>query len=72
MEFIKAKKDFLQPDPCSIASGPTLDQQYEMLEYFELHEGVPEHIRSYMASVVTLWLYGCVLCPGRLHEHNRS
>jgi hypothetical protein len=43
--------------------GPPLDKQYELLGYFRLHDGVPESVRSYMNSVVTLWLYGWLYYP---------
>ncbi len=63
MEAIKSKEEFLEPDPRSISLGPSLEVQYEMLEYFRLHEGVPDSVRSYMASIVTLWLYGWLYYP---------
>jgi hypothetical protein len=40
-----------------------LDDQYELLKYFELHTGVPEDVRGYMATVVTLWVYGWLYYP---------
>lgn len=58
MEYIKAKENFLVPDPRSIGLGPPLDVQYEMVGKFSLHSRVPESMRSYMASITNLWRYG--------------
>ena len=56
MESIKNKEYFFEPDPRSQSFGPPLENQFELLDYFRLHDGVPESVRSYMNSVVTLWL----------------
>ena len=63
MEIVKRKEQFFEPDPRSRSLGPPLDNQYEMLSYFRLHDGVPDSIRSYMNSIVTLWLYGWFYYP---------
>jgi hypothetical protein len=59
----KTKELILDPDPRSAGLGPPLEKQYDLLEYFDLHAGVPDSIRSYMNSVVTLWLYGWLYYP---------
>lgn len=58
METVKSKGQFFEPAPRSQSLGPPLERQYELLDYFRLHDAVPESVRSYMNSVVTLWLYG--------------
>lgn len=63
METVKSKRQFFEPDPRSQSLGPPLENQYELLDYFRLHDGVPESVRSYMNSVVTLWLYGWLYYP---------
>ena len=63
METIKSREQFFDPDPRSPALGPPLEKQYELLDYFRLHDGVPESVRSYMHSIVTLWLYGWLYYP---------
>ena len=63
METIKNKEQFFEPDVRSQGLGPPLEKQYELLEYFRLHDGVPESVRSCMNSVVTLWLYGWLYYP---------
>jgi len=63
VESIKSKDYFFEPDPRSQGLGPPLGDQYELLDYFRLHDGVPESVRSYMNSVVTLWLYGWLYYP---------
>jgi hypothetical protein len=63
VEAIKGKEQFFEPDPRSQGLGPPLENQYELLDYFRLHDGVPESVRSYMNSVVTLWLYGWLYYP---------
>ncbi len=63
MESIKSKEYFFEPDPRSQSLGPPLENQYELLDYFRLHDGVPESVRSYMNSLVTLWLYGWLYYP---------
>jgi hypothetical protein len=63
METIKSKEQFFEPDPRSQSLGPALENQYELLDYFRLHEGVPESVRSYVNSVVSLWLYGWLYYP---------
>lgn len=63
METVKSKEQFLEPDPRSESLGPPLETQYDLLAYFQLHDGVPESVRSYMNSVVTLWLYGWLYYP---------
>lgn len=63
VETVKSKELFLDPDPRSAGLGPPLEKQYDLLEYFDLHAGVPDSIRSYMNSVVTLWLYGWLYYP---------
>jgi hypothetical protein len=67
VDGIKKREQFLDPDPCSMAMGPPIEQQYEMIGYFDLHKGVPESVRSYMSSVVTLWLYGWLYYPFYAH-----
>jgi len=74
METVKAREAFLEPDPRS-ASFTNIDSQtdrivpmvlddmYDMAKHFRVHEGVPEDVRSYMASVTTLWLYGWLYYP---------
>src|ERR1700675_4623707 len=63
MESIKNKEEFFEPDPRSQSLGPPLATLYELLHCFRLHDGVPESVRSYMNSVVTLWLYGWLYYP---------
>jgi|GEM_PF-1005598 len=63
VETIKSREQFFDPDPRSPSLGPPLEKQYELLEYFRLHDGVPESVRSYMNAVVTLWLYGWLYYP---------
>lgn len=63
METVKSKEQFFEPDPRSQSLGPPLENQYELLHYFRLHDGVPESVRSYMNSVVSLWLYGWLYYP---------
>lgn len=63
VETIKGKEQFFDPDPRSAGLGPPLEQQYELLEYFRLHDGVRDAVRSYMNAVVTLWLYGWLYYP---------
>ena len=63
MESIKGKEQFLDPDPRSLSLGPPLEKEYELLDYFRLHDGVPDSVRSYMNSVVTLWLYAWLYYP---------
>jgi hypothetical protein len=63
VETVKSKEQFFQPDPRSQSLGPPLENQYELLHYFGLHDGVPESVRSYMNSVVSLWLYGWLYYP---------
>ena len=74
METVKCRETFLDPDPRSASfakmnlqtgeTAPmTLDDQYEMAEHFRVHDGVPEDVRSYMATITTLWLYGWLYYP---------
>jgi len=63
VETVKNKEQFFEPDPRSQGLGPALENQYELLDYFRLHDGVPESVRSYMNTVVTLWLYGWLYYP---------
>jgi hypothetical protein len=63
MEFIKQKEHFFEADPRSQSLGSPLPHQYELVSYFRLHDGVPESVRSYMNTVVTLWLYGWLYYP---------
>src|SRR5690242_7126879 len=64
MSSIKGLEQFFDPDPASLSMGPPLEKQYELMEeYFRLHEGVPESVRGYFDSVVTLWLYGYLYYP---------
>lgn len=67
METIKAERQFLEPDPRSTNLAPPLESLYGLVEYFRLHGGVPESVRSYMNSVVTLWLYGWLYYPFYQH-----
>lgn len=63
IESIKSKQQYFEPDPRSRSLAPPLENQYELLDYFRLHEGVPEQVRNYMNSVVTLWLYAWLYYP---------
>jgi hypothetical protein len=63
VESIKKEDHFFEPDPRSQGLGPPLTTQYEMVSYFQLHDDVPESVRSYMNMVVTLWLYGWLYYP---------
>jgi hypothetical protein len=63
VETVKSKEQFLEPDPRSESLGPPLETQYPLLDDFRLHDGVPESVRSYLNSVVTLWLYGWLYYP---------
>ncbi len=74
METVKSRGGFFEPDvrsrsfvKLSMTTGATdqmtLDDQYGMLEHFQLHAGVPEVVRSYMAAIETLWLYGWLYYP---------
>ncbi len=63
METVKDEHQFFEPDPRSQSLGPPLETQYKLLDNFRLHDSVPEKIRGYMNSVVTLWLYGWLYYP---------
>jgi hypothetical protein len=64
METIKSFEQFFDPDPRSPSLSPELEKQYGIiLEYCQLHEGVPEDVRSYFNAVVTLYLYGWLYYP---------
>ncbi len=63
MENIKMIEQFFVPDCRSEALSPPLEDQYKLLDLFRLHDGVPDSVRSYMNSVVTLWLYGWLHYP---------
>lgn len=63
METVKSKEQFFEPDLRSQSLGLPLETQYELLDSFRVHDGVPESVRSYMNSVVTLWLYGWLYYP---------
>jgi hypothetical protein len=69
METVKSRDRIHEPDPrsaCFAKMDPvtgktelmTLEDQYAVAENYRLHDGVPEDIRSYMATVVTVWLFG--------------
>jgi hypothetical protein len=63
VESIKPSERFFEPDPRSQSLGPPLETQYEMVSYFQLHDGGPESVRSYMNMVVSLWSYGWLYYP---------
>jgi len=74
METIKKIDEITVPDFRSTtwvkldrASGTaeriTLEDSYRVAEYFQLHDGVPAEIRSYMDSVRTLFIYGWFYYP---------
>jgi hypothetical protein len=64
METIKSFEQFFDPDPRSSGLAPRLEGQYEIvLEYCQVHDGVPEDVRSYFNMVVTLYLYGWLYYP---------
>lgn len=63
MESIKSKERFFEPGPRSQSLGPPLEDQYELLDYFRLPNGVPGPVRGSMNSVVTLRRYGWLYYP---------
>jgi hypothetical protein len=64
METVKSFEQFFDPDPRSPSLSPELERQYEIvLRYCQLHDGVPEDVRSYFNAVVTLYLYGWLYYP---------
>jgi hypothetical protein len=74
MEAVKSRDLFFEPDPRSASFAKldlrtgegtpmTLDDQYQVTEHFRVHDGVPEDVRGYMATIVTLWLYGWLHYP---------
>jgi hypothetical protein len=64
METIKSFEQFFDPDPRSPSLSPLLKKQHEVVrEYCQLHDGVPEDVRSYFNAVVTLYLYGWLYNP---------
>jgi hypothetical protein len=46
VESIKPNELFFEPDPRSQSLGPPLETQYELTSYFQLHDGVPESVRT--------------------------
>lgn len=65
MATIKSKEQFFEPDPTNEWFPLlSLEKQYEIvLQYCQLHGGVPEDVRSYFNVVVTLYLYGWLYYP---------
>lgn len=64
MATIKSKEQFFEPDPASQCLAPPIEVQYEhVLEYCGVHTGVPEAVRSYFNTVLSLWLYGWLYYP---------
>jgi hypothetical protein len=62
---IKYKAQFFEPDPTNqLFPLLSLDKHYEIVsQYCTLHDAVPEKVRSYFDSVVTLYLYGWLYYP---------
>ncbi len=62
---IKSKEQYFEPDPTNkLFPLLSLDVHYEMvLQYCQIHEDVPEDVRSYFNAVVTLYLYGWLYYP---------
>jgi hypothetical protein len=62
---IKAKQQFLQPDPTNdFFPFLSLEKQYEIVsKYCELQGEIPEDVRSYFNAVISLYLYGWLYYP---------
>lgn len=62
---VKDRKLFFKRDKTNdFFSALTLDRLYKMTsKYCTLHGGVPEEVRSYFNTVVTLYLYGWLYYP---------
>lgn len=59
MMSIKGVKEFLEPDPTSAAWGlSSIEDHYQLIEELRLNPGVPQSVREYFDSIVTLYLYG--------------
>jgi hypothetical protein len=65
MAEIKSLEEFLSPDPTNeFFPFLSLEAQYDMVtQYCNLHDGVPDDVRSYFNAVVTLYLYGWLYYP---------
>ncbi len=65
MVTIKSKEQYFEPDPTNeFFPLLSLDKHYEIvLQYCQIHEDVPEAVRSYFNAVVTLYLYGWLYYP---------
>jgi hypothetical protein len=65
MPSIKNRAQFLEPDPTNkLFPALTLDKHYEIVsEHCALRDGVPENVRNYFNTVVTLYLYGWLYYP---------
>lgn len=71
---IKSKEQYFEPDPANeFFPLLSLDLHYEMvLQYCQIHGDVPEDVRSYFDSVVTLYLYGWLYYPFYILPSERS
>lgn len=65
MAPIKSKEQFFERDPTNdFFPFLSLEKQYEIVSrYCNLHDGVPDDVRSYFNAVVTLYLYGWLYYP---------
>jgi hypothetical protein len=71
MAAIKSFEEFFSPDPTNeFFPFLSLEKRYEhALAYCQLHDRVPEDVRSYFNAVVTLWLYGWLYYPFHTLAH---
>lgn len=62
---IKSKEHYFEPDPTNeFFPLLSLDKHYEVvLQCCQIHEDVPEDVRSYFNTILTLYLYGWLYYP---------
>ncbi|MGB6877727.1 MAG: hypothetical protein WBD87_17015 [Candidatus Acidiferrales bacterium] len=59
MTPVKSVEEFLKPDPTSMAWGlSSIEDHYELIEGLRLNANVPQPVRDYFDSIITLYLYG--------------
>lgn len=65
MVDIKSRERFFERDPTNeVFPLLTLETHYDMVsEHCSVHKGVPEDVRSYFNTVVTLYLHGWLYYP---------
>lgn len=62
MEIMKKVEEITEPHPASKAML-TLDDSYLLMKSIEIHDSVPEAVRSYIEAVKSLFVYGWFYYP---------